>query len=148
MFGIKKTQADLLTVARLQIKKHEGLSLKPYRCTAGVLTIGYGRNLNNGISQKVADIMLDEDMEIALRDAKDFAAEAWDKLNMARQAVLVNMAFNLGKDRLFKFIMFRGAVRSHNYEYAAKRMESSLWYKQVGNRGKELVEQMKTGEIR
>ncbi|HOE90389.1 MAG TPA: lysozyme, partial [Candidatus Cloacimonadota bacterium] len=27
------------------LKKHEGLVLKPYKCSAGKLTIGYGRNL-------------------------------------------------------------------------------------------------------
>ena len=123
----KREQADAVTIARLQLKKHEGLSLKPYKDTVGVLTIGYGRNLNNGISQKVADMMFEEDVETSVKDAKDFAAEAWDKLNFARQAVLINMAFNLGRDRLFKFVMFRGALRQHNYEYAAKRMRSSLW---------------------
>lgn len=148
MFGFKKQQADELMIARLQLKRHEGLSLKPYKCTAGMLTIGYGRNLSNGISQEVAEIMLDEDIATALRDAKAFAAEAWEKLNVARKAVLINMAFNLGRDRLFKFVMFRGALRQHNYEYAAKRMRVSLWYKQVKGRGEELAMQMEIGEIK
>ena len=144
----KREQADAVTIARLQLKQHEGLSLKPYKDTVGVLTIGYGRNLNNGISQKVAEVMFDEDVETAVKDAKDFAAEAWDKLNVARQAVLINMAFNLGRDRLFKFVLFRAALRQHNYEYAAKRMRNSLWYKQVKGRGEELAMQMETGEIK
>jgi len=142
----KKPQVDVLTIARLQLKKHEGLSLKPYKDTVGVLTIGYGRNLSNGISQQVAEIMLDEDIATALRDAKEFAAEAWDQLNLARQAVLINMAFNLG-NRLLSFVTFRSAVRLHNPEYAARRMRSTLWYKQVGHRGEELAKQYETGEV-
>ena len=43
------------------IKKHEGLSLKPYKCTAGKLTIGYGRNIEDkGISQEEAERFLDD----------------------------------------------------------------------------------------
>ena len=38
-----------------QIKKHEGLELKVYTCTAGRLTIGYGRNLEDrGITEEEA----------------------------------------------------------------------------------------------
>ncbi|MCP4280350.1 MAG: lysozyme, partial [Alteromonas sp.] len=33
-------------VAQL-IAQHEGLRLKPYKCTAGKITIGYGRNLDD-----------------------------------------------------------------------------------------------------
>ena len=37
-------------------KLAEGLSLKPYRCPAGKLTIGYGHNLEaNGISEEIAN---------------------------------------------------------------------------------------------
>ena len=36
----------LLERIKKQLVRHEGLRLKPYRCTAGKLTIGYGRNLD------------------------------------------------------------------------------------------------------
>ena len=48
------------------IKRHEGLRLKPYLCTAGKLTIGYGRNLEtNGISGDEAEYLLKNDIERA-----------------------------------------------------------------------------------
>ena len=51
------------------IKRHEGLRLKPYKCTAGKTTIGYGRNLTNvGISESEALIMLKADLEKAVKD--------------------------------------------------------------------------------
>ena len=38
-----------------QLILHEGLRLKPYRCTAGKLTIGVGRNLETkGLSEEEA----------------------------------------------------------------------------------------------
>ncbi|HAC30701.1 MAG TPA: lysozyme, partial [Marinobacter hydrocarbonoclasticus] len=49
---------------KTQLKRHEGLRLKPYLDTASSprLTIGYGRNLEDvGISRDEADFMLDND---------------------------------------------------------------------------------------
>ncbi len=44
---------EALGIATEQIKEDEGLSLMPYDCTAGVLTIGYGRAIGiNGISKR------------------------------------------------------------------------------------------------
>ena len=43
-------------------KDFEGLRLKPYRCSAGKLTIGYGRNLEDvGIDEKEASMMFERD---------------------------------------------------------------------------------------
>ena len=39
-------EAKLLERIKAQLVRHEGLRLKPYRCTAGKLTIGIGRNLD------------------------------------------------------------------------------------------------------
>ncbi len=38
-------EAMLLDLIKEQLVRHEGLRLRPYRCPAGKLTIGYGRNL-------------------------------------------------------------------------------------------------------
>jgi lysozyme len=46
-------EAKLMNRIKTQLVRHEGLRLKPYRCTACKLTIGIGRNLNEcGISPK------------------------------------------------------------------------------------------------
>jgi len=39
-------EAKLLERIKEQLVRHEGLRLKPYRCSAGRLTIGIGRNLD------------------------------------------------------------------------------------------------------
>lgn len=52
-----------MTKLEKDLIRDEGLRLKPYHCTAGKLTIGYGRNLDdNGISEEEALSMLRNDI--------------------------------------------------------------------------------------
>ena len=45
-------EAKLMDRIKEQLVRHEGLRLKPYHCTAGRLTIGYGRNLDFVIARR------------------------------------------------------------------------------------------------
>ena len=68
-------------IAVQQLKTDEGLRLKPYHCTAGALTIGYGRNLDAvGITEAEADILLKADIDIAARGAQALVGNVWDQL--------------------------------------------------------------------
>jgi len=131
-----------------QIKRHKRLRLKPYRCTAGKLTIGYGRNLDDrGITLEEAERMLGEDIGQAINDAIRYVGiYAWKKLDEVRQGVIINMAFNLGLGRLSKFVRLKAALLEGDWERAAQSIEDSLLYRQTGRRGKELAKQMRTGE--
>jgi len=130
------------------IKTHEGLRLKPYKCPAGKLTIGFGRNLDaNGISEEEADFLLQNDIRIAKQVAYDFVEGwHWPQLNEARQAVVIDMAFNLGPTKLNEFKGFRKALQEERWQGAAIHMRSSLWYVQVKKRAKKLTKMMETGE--
>ncbi len=128
--------------------RHEGLRLKPYRCTAGKLTIGVGRNLEDvGVSESEALAMLRRDItEVQVRLIND---ERWcfGDLCHARQVVLANMCFQLGKAGLDKFRKLRAAVAAGDWEEAARQMLDSRWAKQTPRRAKELAEIMRTGEL-
>ncbi len=127
------------------IKLHEGLRLKPYKCPAGYLTIGYGRNLEaKGISPMEADMLLESDLDDAIRDAREFFP-AFDSLLAPRQAVLVDMAFNLGLPKLRKFKKFRQALVRGDWQDAAREMLDSKWALQVGSRAARLAKMMRTG---
>lgn len=124
---------------------HEGLRLKPYRCPAGYLTIGVGRNLEaRGISREEAMVLLESDIAEAEAAARGFFP-AFDRLEEPRQAVLVDMAFNLGAVRLGGFRRFRAALERGDFEQAAREMLDSKWAKQVGPRARRLAEMMRRG---
>ena len=119
--------------------RHEGLKLKPYRCTAGKLTIGVGRNLDDvGISEGEARRLLLHDIE-RVQSEMDRRIPWWRALDGPRQTVLINMAFNLGINGLMKFEKFLYAVSHGEYQRAAGEMLDSLWAKQVKRRAMELA---------
>lgn len=128
-------------------KRYEGLSLKPYKCPAGYITIGYGHNLEaNGITQEMAEELLKTDLAYARMEVG--AKLPWSaKLNDARQYVLVDMAFNMGISRLLTFKKMLAALKEGFWERAAHEALDSKWAKQVGRRAKELAEIIRTGEM-
>ena len=128
-----------------QLKIQEGLRLKPYQCTAGKWTIGYGRNLEDkGITTYEAEILLTHDVN-AITAELSSAFEFWGNLNEARKAVLINMAFNIGVNGLMKFKKTLSYVRLGMYSDAGIEMMNSKWAKQVPNRAITLSAQMDLG---
>ncbi|MRJ06307.1 MAG: hypothetical protein C6I01_02145 [Epsilonproteobacteria bacterium] len=121
------------------VKKHEGLRLEPYEDTLGYLTIGYGHNLEAGISKEQAEALLRLDMQRALEDAKIIFGKEWEKFPDKIKAVLVDMLFNLGRTKFLKFRRMLDALRRHDYEKVAQEMKNSLWCKQVKTRCTDLV---------
>lgn len=132
---------EALEIATEQIKEDEGLSLMPYDCTAGVLTIGYGRAIGlNGITEDEAETLLKNDVAIAANDARQYLGDtAFEALNAERQAVLINMAFNLGLSRLRQFVKLKAAILEADWDEAAAQMLSSKWSSQVGARSVRLA---------
>lgn len=131
-----------------QLKRHEGLRLKAYQCTAGKVSIGFGRNLDDkGITQAEADLMLENDV-IFLMSVLPGKIAFFNELDKVRADVLVNMAFNLGVNGLLNFKKMLSAMDEGYFTRAAAEMLDSKWAFQVGDRALELAEQMKTGEYK
>ena len=127
------------------LKRHEGLRLKVYQCSANKNTIGYGRNLDDvGISEVEAEVLLKGDIQVAMNELLSLD-EFRRVMNPLRREVLINMRFNLGMSRLMGFVKMWQAIDDENWEAASKEMLDSLWAKQVGSRATELAEQMRTG---
>ncbi len=127
------------------LKTHEGLRLKPYRCTAGRLTIGYGRNIqDNGITEEEAIIMLMADILIAERELCEIF-KGFEYFSVGRKAALIDMIFNLGKSRFLIFRNMIKAINNNDWKDAAGEALDSLWAKQVGSRANEIAGMLRKG---
>lgn len=127
------------------LQRHEGLRLVPYRDTTGHLTIGYGLNLDAGISKAEAEWLL-RTRVMAATEAVARSLPWWARLDEVRRSVLVDMAYNLGIAGLLKFRRTLAAIERGDYDAAARGMLASLWARQVGQRAVRLATMMRTGE--
>ena len=140
-------EAKLMDRIKEQLVRHEGLRLKPYRCIAGKLTIGYGRNLDDcGISQSEASVMLINDIMNCEKQLQAKIPDIYNGLDEVRKSVLLNMCFNLGINGLLGFKNTLAFVKAGDWERAANNMLVSRWAKQVGRRAIELSELMRKGK--
>lgn len=128
-----------------QIKRHEGFRSKPYKCPAGKLTIGYGRNIeDNGITMDEAEHLLVND--IARSQTELSNSLPWYKgLSHRRKQAMINLAFNMGWGTLQKFKKFLAAMESGNYSIAKDELLDSKYAQQVGKRAQEVAEQIVNG---
>ena len=129
-----------------QLRLHEGERLKPYQCTAGKLTIGVGRNLEDrGITAEESAYLLAND--IAREERALIQAVPWvNDLDDVRQRVLLDMCFNMGLGGLLQFKNTLAAIKAGDYQRAATMMLDSRWAKQVGQRAERLSRMMATGK--
>ena len=131
-----------------QLKIHEGMKLKPYKCTAGKLTIGIGRNLEDvGISEDEANMLLRHDIQEATRQL--LHVFPWmGEFNDARISAMINFTFNVGIGTVKKFENTLSYMQSGEWDKAADEMMDSRWARQVGNRAIEVTDQIRTGKWR
>lgn len=128
-----------------QLAIHEGMRLKPYRCTANKLTIGVGRNIEDvGITAEEALYLLRNDI-VRTRYALEKAVPSYLRLSMPRRKALIDMCFNLGLSGLLKFKKFLAAIEAEDFNRAADEMLSSAWAGQVGQRAHTLAAMMREG---
>jgi len=129
------------------IKRHEGFVPKVYRDTAGVLTVGWGHALTEGSAfpKTACEALFDADMARAQSQYEILARELGVALDPVRQAVLVNMLFNLGPGGVRKFKSMLDRIKQAQFTGAALEMLDSAWARQTGARARELAEMMRTG---
>ena len=119
------------------IKQDEGLKLETYVDTTGHLTVGWGRNLQNGIRLDEAELMFQNDLT---QTVNELLQQPWyGSLPHNVQNALINMNFNLGITKLLEFKDMITALEHKNYRAAAQAALNSLWAKQVPNRAKEIA---------
>ena len=130
-----------------QLKRHEGVKSHAYKCTANMITVGVGRNIDEnggiGLSDDEINYLLENDIK---RCKQELIALSWfTDPDSVRQDALVNLCFNLGLTRLMGFNNAMAAMAEGDYERAADEFYDSRWAKQVKSRADEVCEMVRTG---
>lgn len=129
-----------------QLQRDEGYKQFPYRDTKGILTIGYGFNLEaTGLSKtESAEVLRLRALNVATALSSQLP---WtDRLDPVRRAVLVNQAYNMGLEKLKLFHTYLALVQAGKWDAAADDDLHTLWASEVGDRAKRLALQLRSGE--
>lgn len=130
-----------------QLRRHEGVRSHAYKCSANMITVGVGRNIDEnggiGLSDDEIDYLLSNDIK---RCQAELLAFSWFvDLDPVRQDAMTNLLFNLGMTRLLGFKNALSAMERSEFVTAADEFMDSRWAKQVGNRADEVCEMIRTG---
>lgn len=114
----------------------------------GYWTIGVGhlidRRKGGGLPETMIDALLEYDISQKRRDLFGYAPWMLN-LDPVRQAVMLDMAFNLGVPGLMAFHNTLTALQANQYGVVSQEMLNSRWARQVGARSARLSAMMKTG---
>lgn len=112
------------------IKQWEGLRLETYRCSAGVLTIGYGHTASVipglRITEAEAERLLRRDLSVFEEAVSDAVTV---ELTDSQYAALVSWAFNVGASAMENSTLIR---KLNAGDYAAVPTELARWNKVKG----------------
>ncbi len=120
-----------------------------YKDHLGYYTIGIGRLVDErkpgaGLRPVEMQFMLNNDIDDRI-ESLTRRLPWFQDLDSNRQAVLLNMSFQLGVDGLLGFVHTLELIKEGKYENAAHAMLQSKWAKQTPARAKRMAEQMRTG---
>ena len=84
---------------------------KPYKDSEGLLTIGYGTLIEDGLSTEEASLLLNAPSRKGGPESLRAARSVFRELPAPVQSALAQMAYNLGVPRLLKFSKMWAALR-------------------------------------
>lgn len=142
------------------IKLEEGWRNKPYLCTEGYPTVGFGFRIGPkgtdinlyqfSLPVRAGEAWLDSlisNLEVEMRrDPKLAMALQTCERDPARMAVLQSMAYQMGVPGLAAFKNTLQAVIDRRWNDAAAGMLNSRWAKQTPERAQRHAKQMRTGQ--
>ena len=138
---------------RIEIEADEGCKYEIYLDHLGLPTFGighlvvesdeeYNQPVGTSISADRVTECFNSDVETVLDDCERLYPD-FGSLPEEVQLIIANMMFNMGRPRLSKFKGMKAGVDARDWQQAADEMVDSVWYRQVPNRAKRLVERMR-----
>lgn len=140
-----------MQLAEQILRIEEGFRDKPYNCSEGYPTVGFGRVIGKKGDQltNITVTLPDEVQHLRRRIATidRMIPEIITQLDDVRAAVIVSMAYQIGVVGLRKFRFFLQAVKEENWQLASDHMLDSRWAKQTPARAERHAEMMLTGKL-
>ena len=134
-----------MTDLEREVAGDEGFMPIPYRCTSGKLSIGYGTNIQDGITKEEALLLMRHRLGKVVA-ALESRLPFWFKLTDDRRRVLANMGYQLGIAGLMGFKRMLAALERGDYEAASREMLGSKWARlDTPARAGRLAERMRLG---
>lgn len=127
---------------------HESRVPYAYQDSLGFWTIGVGHLIDKRRGGKLPDEIIDALLSYDIAEVQTELAAALPgiaALDEVRQAVIIDMCFNMGIHNLLGFQQFLIDIHKQDYAAAAAEMLKSRWATQVGDRADRLSKMMKTG---
>ena len=132
----------------LSLAIHEGIVMYVYTDSLGYKSVGVGHKVTENdpewdlpagtpVEEDRIFQLFEQDCGKAIEDARDVIPN-FDDLPNGVQAILVEMAFQMGKSGLSKFQNMISALKNKDYETAAAEMVDSRWNKQTPDRCRKL----------
>jgi lysozyme len=137
------------------IRLEEGLRLKPYRCSEGCPTIGFGEKIgdkgdplpNITTTKEEALIFLRKRISEIIPRLISHNTVAWNNCNRQQQAILISMAYQVGVSGLLAFKKMWKAIEMRDFKEAGKQMLDSKWAVQTRNRAVRHSNTMSSGNL-
>lgn len=120
-----------------RVMASEGFRGTKYIDSRGFLTIGYGFNVDAGISRYCAGALCQAQLDEARSEIKGYPW--YQACDAPRQDVLTELTFNMGPQKLLGFHNMLGALVGQDWNKAADELQNSAWFGQVGTRAPPLV---------
>ncbi len=143
--------AALLALAAPLIKGEEACRLAAYQDTRGIWTIGWGRadaGVHPGLTCTQAEADAWFEVKVAGLIAQlDRAIPWWRGLSLPRQAVLLDMAYQMGLGGLLRFARALSAMEAGDWQAAHDAMLASAWDAQTPGRAQVEARIMLTGQM-
>ena len=126
-----------IEIATKLIKLNEGCKLEVYTCPAGYKTFGYGTNLESLDDEdikKYNNLIADASLEWLEREIinckQALNTQKWftDDLSCFQQAIILDLAYNIGVAGVLKFKKMIEAIKQRNYGIACEEMLDSRYH--------------------
>mgnify|MGYP000027068122 CR=1 FL=1 len=125
-----------------RIKFAEGFREKPYLCSEGVPTFGYGLTY---ITEYESEWILRRRVRECVALVEGYLENERISLDEFRIKILAEMSYQLGFKGVLRFKKMWKALKAFDYDTASQEMLNSKWHIQTPSRCEYLAKKMKEG---